>query len=79
MTDQTTTYMQDYMSQKLAVRFVVDCGQDWTDSRMHCCDVYYRDNRYIQQTIRKWACTQREAYEMAAAAWTVEKSEGRAL
>lgn len=78
MTDQTT--FAEYNEQKTAaIHFVVDCGQDWADSRMHCCDVYYRDSRYIQQTIRKWALTQREAYELAAAAWTVEKSEGRAL
>lgn len=68
-------------SEILSAKFIINNGGQWDDttSRMHCCDVVYRDSRYIQQTIRKWALTVEEAYQSARDAWLEEQKAGRAL
>jgi len=64
-----------------AAKFVINNGGQWDEktSRIHCCEVFYRNPHYIQESIKKWACTMREAYELARDAWLVEKTAGRAL
>lgn len=79
---RTTPYtLEDFQCEAMRVQFVVNAGGEWdeTTSRMHCCDVIYRDPNYIQRTIRKWAGTIKEAYALAATAWEAEMRAGRAL
>lgn len=77
MTDQIT-FAEYNEQQTRSINIVIDCGQDWSNGRSHCCDLTYRNDRYIQTTIRKWGLTQREAYQAAVEAWLSEKAEGRA-
>jgi hypothetical protein len=75
------TKIEEAQAAAMSVKFIINNGGKWdeTTSRMHCCDAVYRDARYIQRTIRKWACSQKEAYHAAVAAWLEEKEAGRAL
>ena len=82
MAQQENTYLtklEEAQAAVLAVKFVVNNGGEWdeTTSRIHCVDVIYRDNRYIQQKIRKWAGSMSDAYELAKAAWLAEREAGR--
>jgi hypothetical protein len=76
-----TGYIEAAAAEKLAVKFVVNNGAAWdeTTSRCHCCTVVYRDTRYIEQRITKWALTIDEAYQQARDAWLEEQAAGRAL
>ena len=73
--------IENYVQQNIAVKFIVNNGGQWdeTNSRMHCCEVIYRDPHYIQQSIKKWALTIEEAYQAARDAWLAEREAGRAI
>lgn len=75
------THIEQAQAQALAVTFVINNGGQWdeTTSRMHCCDVIYRDPNYIERRIRKWALSIAEAYQLARDAWLAERAAGRAL
>ena len=63
--------LEEYRSRHPKLQFVIDNGQDYGDSRIHICDVYFYDDHYIQQRIRRSALTVREAYQLAVEAWKV--------
>ena len=54
-----------------APRFIINDGGKWTEetSRMHCCEVVYRDKNYIERRIKKWDLTIQAAYRAAVEAW----------
>jgi hypothetical protein len=80
--EHSTVYtLEDAQAQAMTPQFIVNDGGKWdeTNSRIHCCEVFYRDPCYIQQSIKKWAGSIREAYLLAVAAFEAEKVAGRAL
>lgn len=85
--DQSDRTYPDYQTLEerqqtlMAPHFVVNGGGQWDEStsRIHCCEVIYRDQRYIEQRIKKWALTVEEAYQSARDAWLAEREAGRAL
>jgi hypothetical protein len=81
MEQKTYFNLEEMQAQQLAAHFVINSGGKWdeTNSRIHCCEVFYRDSYYIEQRLIEWACSIREAYEMARDAWLAEVEAGRAL
>jgi hypothetical protein len=76
------TEIERMQAEKLSgVDFIVNDGGKWdeTTSRIHCCEAVYYDQNYIRRSLKKWACSVREAYDQAVAAWQEEKAAGRAL
>lgn len=75
------TTIAERQQQLMAPHYVVNGGGKWdeTNSRIHSCEVIYRDKNYIEQRIRRWATSIEGAYAAARDACLAEREAGRAL
>lgn len=63
------TKLEEGQARRKSVQFVWNNGEDWPDTLMHCCDAYYYDAYMVQQRVRAWGCSPKEAYDKAVTMW----------